>query len=134
MQPPFATMTDATQLGFTVTESDLTKASIRIRRYLRSANQPISIPNPDDELIELTCAIAQRLSGVDDNLVAGVQQEAAGPFSHSYGWDAWRAVTGLATGELQELRRLYPPLPGIVIMQAPAGPDPVHPEDLRGVS
>lgn len=122
MLEPFATTNDAQLLGYQVAAKDLTKASIRIRTYLRGAGYPDPDPVPDG-LIDLTCAIAQRLGSMPQALIEGQQQKSQGAagFSQSvgFGWDAWKAKAGLDTGELAELKKLFPPIPKSYAMGSP---------------
>lgn len=122
MDAPFATLTNARDLDYTVTQGALVKASTRIRTYLRGAGYPDPNPIPDG-LIDLTCAIAQRLASIPSALANGQQQQSqtAGGFSHSigYGWDAWKAKSGLDTGEMAELKKMFPPVPRSIPMGSP---------------
>lgn len=119
---PFASTEDAITLGYTVTPASLTKASIRIRNHLRSVGYQDPDPVPDG-LIDLTCAIAQRLASMPKALIEGQQQkqQTSGPFQQgaTYGWDAWKAKSGLDAGELAELKKLYPPIPRSIAMGSP---------------
>lgn len=127
--PPFATTEDATTLGYTVTPAALTKASIRIRNYLRSEGYPDPDPVPDG-LIDLTCAIAQRIASMPKALLEGQQQkqQTSSQWQQgvTYGWDAWKAKSGLDSGEMAELRRMYPHLPRSIPMGSPVD---LHCED-----
>ena len=120
--PPFATTEDATTLGYTVTPASLTKASIRIRNYLRSVGYQDPDPVPDG-LIDLTCAIAQRLASIPKAVLEGQQQkqQTSSQFQQgvTYGWDAWKAKSGLDTGELAELKKMFPPVPRSIPMGSP---------------
>ncbi len=124
MLPPFATTSDAAFFGLSASEGNLERASSRIRTYLRSARYPIEIANPSDDLIELTCQIAARLTSTPAELAQGVQQQAAGPFSAGFGWDAWKALSGLTAGELDTLRRMFPERPRTLSLGSPSGPNP----------
>lgn len=120
----FATTTDAAALDYTVTEKSLLKASIRIRKFMRAAGYAAD-PNPvPDALIDLTCAVAQRLASIPTALANGQQQQsesAPGGFSQSvgFGWDAWKAKSGLDTGELNALKQMFPRLPKTIAMGSP---------------
>lgn len=117
MLPSFASTSDAASLGFDLlADPVLMRASSRIRTYLRSAGHPVEIATPPDDLIELCCQIAQRLATPNPELAAGIQQQTAPGFSVGYGWDAWKAQAGLTAGELDSLRRMFPPLPGCVVL------------------
>jgi len=116
MLPPFASTTDAALLGFEVEPQHLLRASTRIRTYLRSAGHPVEITAPQDDLIELCCQIAKRIGTPNEPLEQGVQQQTAPGFSVGYGWDAWKAQSGLTAGELQTLARMYPAIPGCIVL------------------
>ena len=123
MLPPFATASDAIELGLTVTPANLQRASSRIRTYLRSVRYPETIVEPTDDLIELTCQIADRIGTTSKALAAGVQQQqqTASQFQQgvTYGWDAWKAQSGLTAGELTTLRRMFPAIPRTISMGSP---------------
>ena len=74
-----------------------------------------------DELIELVCTMAARLGGMPAELQAGVQSQGAGPFQQTYGWDSYKAASGLTEGEKQVLARYWPRLPRTVTLGSPAG-------------
>lgn len=124
MLPPFASLGDAAVLGVTVSANGLVRASTRIRTYLRAARYPLEIATPPDDLIELTCQIASRMDSTPAEMAQGVQQQSAGGYSVGYGWDAWKALSGLTAGELDALRRMYPPLPRTLSLGSPSGPNP----------
>ncbi len=119
---PFASASDAVSLDYTVTSASLVRASIRIRTYLRSVGYPDPNPVPD-ALVDLTCAIAQRLASIPKELAEGQQQQSQSAigFSQSigYGWDAWKAKSGLDAGEMAQLKALYPPIPRSIPMGSP---------------
>ena len=119
MKPPFASPSDAASFGINVTPQNLRRASSRIRTYLRSARWPLDIAEPDDDLIELTCQIAARLGSTPAELVQGVQQQAAGPLSVGFGWDAWKGLSGLTAGEVATLKRMFPEMPRTLSLGAP---------------
>lgn len=126
---PFATVEDAAALDYTVTPASLTKASTRIRNYLRSEGYADPDPVPDG-LIDLTCAIAQRIASIPKAVLEGQQQkqQTSSQFQQgvTYGWDAWKAKSGLDTGELAELRRMYPHIPRTIPLGSPVD---LHCED-----
>lgn len=126
MLAPFATTSDAIALGFDVSAPNLLRASSRIRTYLRSVRYPVEIASPSDDLIELTCQIAARLGGTtpDSPIAQGVQTQGVGPMSVGYGWDAWKAQSGLTAGETATLKRMFPEIPRTLSMGSPAGPNP----------
>ena len=129
MLQPFATASDAVDMGFDVTTPNLARASSRIRTYLRSVGYPVEIAEPADDLIELTCQIADRLGTTSKALASGVQsqqQAAPGSFSQgvTYGWDAWKAQSGLTAGETATLKRMFPAMPRTLSMGSPSGPNP----------
>lgn len=64
-----------------------------------------------DEILELVCQVASRMSAEPAALQQGIQQATNGPFSVGYGWDAWKAQSGLTAGEKATLRRYWPELP-----------------------
>ena len=74
-----------------------------------------------DELVELVCTVAARMGGMPAELQAGVQQQGAGPFQQTYGWDAYKAASGLTEGEKQVLARYWPRLPRTITLGSPAG-------------
>lgn len=80
-----------------------------------------------DELIELVCQIAVRLDGAKTAagvaMAQGVQQQAAGPFNQTFGWDAWKATSGLTQGEKDTLTRIWPDQPQIINMGSPVDLD-----------
>lgn len=122
MDAPFTDEATAASLDYTVTPASLVKASIRIRTYLRGAGYPDPDPVPDG-LIDLTCAIAQRIASIPKAIADGVQQQSqnANGFSQSvgYGWEAWKAKSGLDSGELAELKKMFPPVPRSIPMGSP---------------
>ena len=75
-----------------------------------------------DELVELVCTVAARLGGMPAELVAGVQSGgSAGPFSApTYGWDSYKAASGLTEGEKAVLRRYWPKVPRTITLGSPA--------------
>lgn len=121
--PPFAEIADATLLGYTVTQAGLIKASTRIRTYLRAAGYPDDPTPVSDALVDITCAIAQRIGSIPKALTEGQQQkqQTSSQFQQgvTYGWDAWKAKSGLDTGELAELKKLFPPIPRSIAMGSP---------------
>lgn len=173
MLPPIATTTDATDLGVTVTQAALVRASTRIRGWLRqqvtvgqstiTANGPsIRLPQRPvtavvsvtrdgtaidytlasgavevdgtepvqvtyshgyvtvpDELIELVVQVASRMDAAPAELQQGAQQATSGPFTVGYGWDAWKAQSGLTAGEKETLRRYWPQLPRTIPLGSP---------------
>ena len=76
-----------------------------------------------DELLELVCTVAARLGGMPAELTAGVQSTgAAGPFSGpTYGWDSYKAASGLTEGEKVALGRYWPRIPRTITLGSPAG-------------
>lgn len=128
MLPPFATESNAAELGINVTTQNLYRASSRIRTYLRSVGRSVLIETPSDDLIELTCQIAARLGAVSQPMQEGVQQQTAGPFTQGFGWDAWKALAGLSTGERQTLRMMFPAMPRTISLGSASGPNP-EPDD-----
>ena len=74
-----------------------------------------------DELTELVCSVAARMGGMPAELQAGVQSQGAGPFQQTYGWDSYKAASGLTEGEKQVLARYWPRLPRTITLGSPAG-------------
>lgn len=73
-----------------------------------------------DELVELVCGVASRLTNVGTGSAAamGVQQETGGSESVTYGFDSYNAISELTTGEKRVLDRLFPKRAGIVVQVA----------------
>lgn len=109
---------DGATVAFTLAGSVLTVDSLDVVTVAYSHGYA-TIP---DALAELTCQIASRLEATpqDSALAQGVQTQAAGGFSVGYGWDAWKAQAGLTQGEKDALNRIWPPLPRVIVMGAPA--------------
>ena len=82
-----------------------------------------------DELIELVCGLASRLSNLNAAATSGVQQETGGSESVTYGFDSYNAISELSTGEKRVLDRLFPARAGVVVMQAAQPARPVS--DVR---
>jgi len=78
-----------------------------------------------DELVELVCGLASRLTNVVAGAAAGVQQETGGSESVTYGFDSYTAISELTTGEKRVLDRLFPPRAGVAVMTAGAGRRPM---------
>jgi hypothetical protein len=70
-----------------------------------------------DELIELVCGVAARLSEVNPAAAAGVQQETGGSESVTYGFDSYNAISELSTGEKRVLDRLFPKRGNVVVLR-----------------
>ena len=173
MLPPIATTTDAAELGVTVTQAALIRASTRVRGWLRqqvtvgqstiTADGPairlpqrpvtevvsvtrdgaaidyalsggvVEVAGADpvrvvyshgyltvpDELIELVVQVASRMDAAPAELQQGAQQATSGPFTVGYGWDAWKAQSGLTAGEKETLRRYWPQLPRTIPLGSP---------------
>ena len=73
------------------------------------------------ELVELVCTVAARMGGMPAELQAGVRSQGAGPFQQTYGWDSYKAASGLTEGEKQVLARYWPRLPRTITLGSPAG-------------
>jgi hypothetical protein len=73
-------------------------------------------PVPDD-LVELVCFIAARMSGVPDAVAAGARTEQAGAEAVTWGVEAFNASSGLTTGEEEELRKIYPRIPRTTVLR-----------------
>lgn len=69
-----------------------------------------------DGVVFLVCQVAARLASTPAALAAGAQQETAGSFQVGYGWDAWKGQSGLTAGEREQLRRLIPRMPKLIVM------------------
>lgn len=67
-----------------------------------------------DELIEVVCSIASRLTEQPEGLAAGARTEQAGGETVTWGTDAFAAVTDLTRAEKDVLRRIFPRLPRTV--------------------
>ncbi len=65
---------------------------------------------PDPQL-EAVCTIAARLTTIATGAASpqdmGVQQQTAGSFSMTFGWDSYRALSDLTTGEKATLDRVF---------------------------
>lgn len=72
-----------------------------------------------DALVELVCTVAARISNMPTQLQSGVQQQGAGPFQTTYGWDSHKAASGLTQGEKETLDRIWPRIPRTITMGAP---------------
>lgn len=73
-----------------------------------------------DALVELVCTIGARIDSMPAGLQSGVQQQGAGPFQQTYGWDSHKAASGLTQGEKDTLDRIWPRIPRTLTMGAPA--------------
>jgi hypothetical protein len=70
-----------------------------------------------DELIELVCGLAARLTEINPDVAAGVQQESGGSESVTFGFDSYNAISELSTGEKRVLDRIFPARAGLVVMR-----------------
>lgn len=68
-----------------------------------------------DQVKEVVCSIAARLSAITPAVAQGVIQETAGSESVSFGFDSYNAISELSTGEKRMLDRLFPPRPISVV-------------------
>jgi hypothetical protein len=73
--------------------------------------------NLPDELIELVCQLATRLTNVNQAAASGVQQETGGSESVTLGFDSYNAISELSTGEKRVLDRLFPKRAGVVVLR-----------------
>lgn len=73
-----------------------------------------------DEVVELVCAIASRITNAAPQVAQGVASESAGPHSITFGMDAWKAQSGLTAGEKETLRRYWPKMPRTISMGSAA--------------
>ena len=71
-----------------------------------------------DEVVEIVATVAGRLGSTDSTVAAGVVQEQSGSVSQTFGWDAWKGVSGLTSEEKSVLRRLFPVAPRTLVMRA----------------
>lgn len=71
-----------------------------------------------DGLVELVCAIASRMSNTLAAVASGAQQETGGSESVTFGFDSYSGISDLTKGELQSLGRIFPVVPGLVVMRA----------------
>ena len=70
-----------------------------------------------DGLVELVCSIAARLDSINPAAASGVQQEAGGSESVTFGFDSYNAVSELTTGEKRALDRMFPRRLSVVVMR-----------------
>jgi hypothetical protein len=70
-----------------------------------------------DELVEVVCNVASRLSQINPAAAAGVIQETGGSESVSFGFDSYNAISDLTTGEKMVLDRLFPKRAGLVVQR-----------------
>lgn len=70
-----------------------------------------------DELIELVCAIATRLSQLPNAVVSGARTEQAGGEAVTWGVEAFNAGARLTQAEKDELRKIYPKLPQTTVLR-----------------
>ena len=116
---PLASVADAARYGYETSEVYLRRASARVRSV---AVVPEDLSDSTREaLTELVCAIACRLENADtlpeaQNMGLGVSSETAGPFAYSYGFDAYKATSGLSAGELQRLKAILPRAARVYLM------------------
>jgi hypothetical protein len=68
-----------------------------------------------DQVKEVVCSIASRLSTITPAVAQGVIQETAGSESVSFGFDSYNAISELSTGEKRMLDRLFPKRPSVVV-------------------
>jgi hypothetical protein len=68
-----------------------------------------------DQIKEVVCSIAARLSTITPAVAQGVIQETAGTESVSFGFDSYNAISELSTGEKRMLDKLFPHRPGVVV-------------------
>lgn len=70
-----------------------------------------------DELKELVCGLASRLTQINAAAAAGVQQETAGSESVTFGFDSYKAISDLTAGEKAVLDRLFPKFGNVVVLR-----------------
>lgn len=68
-----------------------------------------------DELVELVCGLASRLTEINPDVAAGVQQESGGSESVTFGFDSYNAISELSTGEKRVLDRIFPARAGLIV-------------------
>lgn len=59
-------------------------------------------------LARVVCQVASRIMAQPAGLAAGAQQQSAGPFQQTFGWDSHVGSSGLTAGERRSLDRLFP--------------------------
>lgn len=64
-----------------------------------------------DEIVELVCGIAARMTDTPASVAGGAQTEQAGGESVTWGGDAFGGTTSLTREEKRVIDRLFPPLP-----------------------
>ena len=108
---------DGQPVAFTLEGSVLTVDSLDVVTVTYSHGY-VLVP---DELIELVCSVAARIEAVPASspLAQGVQQQTSGPFTVGYGWDSYKAQSGLTAGEKEVLARYWPRLPQIIVTGRP---------------
>ena len=65
----------------------------------------------------VVCQVAARIISQPAALQAGAQQQSAGPFQQTYGWDSYVGASGLTAGERRALDRICPRAGGPVVMR-----------------
>lgn len=70
-----------------------------------------------DGVVEVVVTVAARLGSTDSAVASGVQQETSGSVNQSFGWDAWKGVSGLTAEEKAVLGRLFPKVPRTLVMR-----------------
>jgi hypothetical protein len=70
-----------------------------------------------DEVIELVCGVASRLTQINVAAASGVQQETAGSESVTFGFDSYKAISDLTAGEKAVLDRLFPRMSNVVVLR-----------------
>lgn len=86
--------------------------------YLERAVATVTYDHGFDEvpeaLIELCCGIASRLSNVSPALAAGYTSEQTGAESAGFGFDSFKGISDLVSGEQAVLDRIYPFRPAFI--------------------
>lgn len=108
---------DGQPVAFTLEGSVLTVDSLDVVTVTYSHGYTL-LP---DEIVELVCSVAARIEAVPASspLAQGVQQQGSGPFTVGYGWDSYKAQSGLTAGEKEVLDRYWPRLPQIIVTGRP---------------
>ena len=70
-----------------------------------------------DEVKELVCGVAARLTQINEAAASGVMQETAGSESVTFGFDSYKAISDLTAGEKAVLDRLFPKRANVVVLR-----------------
>ena len=113
LQPPLATPEDAATLGKgVISETALLVASIRVREYINGRATAAQLASPSDSLIEIVCSVAARIqSDIGTTRDTAIASESSDGVSVTFGFDAYQAVSDLASAEMRRIDRIFPRLP-----------------------